>query len=193
MTIAASVSKKPANLAIGFGRACVQLARLIARSTASCSNRPTPAPASGSAPACSSDLVPMKLIICPACWDVIALRRDETRRCHCGKVSGRYLDRFNAEHNGKGVPIGLNTTDIRQAVKLHLARVHHCTQDVIRCAVFTRKDPRMIISKEPAAEESKPAAAVDQVDRALADVVDLKMDHAGAGDGHYSEADDFEP
>lgn len=50
----------------------------------------------------------MKLLFCPKCWDVIKLAVDETRRCQCGEVIGRYVDNKFAETNGKGVCLALN-------------------------------------------------------------------------------------
>lgn len=49
--------------------------------------------------------VPVKLIFCTLCHDVIALRL-EPRICHCGASSGRYDDPLNATITGPCVPLG---------------------------------------------------------------------------------------
>lgn len=56
----------------------------------------------------------MKLLFCPKCADIIALRR-ELRTCHCGEASGRYIDNLNAEISG-GVPLGIDNRSFLYAV-----------------------------------------------------------------------------
>lgn len=47
----------------------------------------------------------MKLIYCPACHDVVALR-EESRTCECGLSGGKYVTGLHAEIWGRAIPIG---------------------------------------------------------------------------------------
>lgn len=58
----------------------------------------------------------MKLLICPACWDVFKLAR-ELRQCECGAVKGRYDDNgATAVNNGKGVSIAMGNGSLQQSM-----------------------------------------------------------------------------
>lgn len=59
----------------------------------------------------------MKLLYCPQCQDLFKLVVKEIRACKCGLAKGCYFTRLEAAHNGKGVPIILNTFDLLDAVK----------------------------------------------------------------------------
>lgn len=59
----------------------------------------------------------MKLIWCPACEDVVKLRR-KRRTCYCGKAYGRYdPDGSNARIGGTAIPIGFNNATFLDALK----------------------------------------------------------------------------
>ena len=58
----------------------------------------------------------MKLILCPACQDVVKAGLRETRFCQCGKSWGKYRDPLNAEYGGEAIPLGLLNNELRLAV-----------------------------------------------------------------------------
>lgn len=58
----------------------------------------------------------MKLLLCPACWDVFKLAI-RTRSCQCGAVSGRYVDNLYAEVNGKGVSLAIGNGSLFNAMR----------------------------------------------------------------------------
>ena len=59
----------------------------------------------------------MKLILCPACGDVIRLR-EHTRQCLCRESWGRYLaDGATAEVGGKAIPLGFVNESLAEAVR----------------------------------------------------------------------------
>lgn len=50
----------------------------------------------------------MKLLWCPSCYDIVALRLEEWRLCFCRKVGGQYnSDGVTATIGGKGKVIGI--------------------------------------------------------------------------------------
>ena len=59
----------------------------------------------------------MKLIFCPSCRDVLALRM-HFRSCECGKSGGRYVDNLNAIIKGDAIPIGFHNMSFGTAVGL---------------------------------------------------------------------------
>lgn len=58
----------------------------------------------------------MKLIHCNECGDVISLRY-ELRHCVCGKSSGQYVDRLNAEIRGPCTPLGFANSSFSHALQ----------------------------------------------------------------------------
>jgi hypothetical protein len=50
----------------------------------------------------------MKLLFCRKCRDVFKLIRNKNRKCKCGAVTGRYLDRRNAQVSPNAVSIALS-------------------------------------------------------------------------------------
>ena len=59
----------------------------------------------------------MKLILCPACWDVFKLAVGKLRKCECGRCTGRYLDDgHRAEVNGKGISIAIGNGALEKAI-----------------------------------------------------------------------------
>jgi len=59
----------------------------------------------------------MKLIFCPICKDMLALR-EAYRVCECGKSGGQYLDNINAEITGESIPIGIHNMSLGTAIGL---------------------------------------------------------------------------
>lgn len=59
----------------------------------------------------------MKLIYCLECGDLFKMGLHVITRCNCGLARGIYLSRFKAVHNGKGIPIILNSYDLADAVR----------------------------------------------------------------------------
>ena len=60
----------------------------------------------------------MKLILCTACHDVFKCNIGEVRSCKCGKATGRYLNKIDAEYAGEtAVPIGFGNTTLSQAIQ----------------------------------------------------------------------------
>ena len=59
----------------------------------------------------------MKLVYCRECDDVVRLF-DDTRKCECGKTSGRYKpeSETHAEFSGPCVPFALSNTEFQVAV-----------------------------------------------------------------------------
>jgi len=57
----------------------------------------------------------MKMMFCPACYDIVVLRLGIERKCECGKCSGKYTDWNNAEIRN-GIPIGFNNTSFFNAI-----------------------------------------------------------------------------
>lgn len=57
----------------------------------------------------------MKLIFCPDCHDILALRK-EARECECGASFGQYLDSINARIGGKAIPIGFANRSFIEAL-----------------------------------------------------------------------------
>lgn len=65
----------------------------------------------------------MKLLMCAACLDVVALRPTE-RACECGLSSGRYVDRLWVEVEGPCLVLGTRDDQIRHALRVeHEPRV----------------------------------------------------------------------
>ena len=62
----------------------------------------------------------MKLIICPACSDIVAMR-DEPRTCACGASHGHYTDQQNAVYGGKAIPMGIANGSLRDALLMRRA------------------------------------------------------------------------
>lgn len=59
----------------------------------------------------------MKLLLCPACWDVFKLKTGKLRKCECGRVTGRYLDDgHHAETNGKGISIAIGNGSLEKTM-----------------------------------------------------------------------------
>jgi hypothetical protein len=58
----------------------------------------------------------VKLIVCPACWDVRALAVGKVRTCECGASGGRYVDDLNAEIWGRAIPLGFANGSFRVAL-----------------------------------------------------------------------------
>jgi len=58
----------------------------------------------------------MKLIFCPRCGDVVALREGQWRTCDCGNAGGRYTDSVNAEIVGSAIPIGFENASFVEAL-----------------------------------------------------------------------------
>lgn len=48
----------------------------------------------------------MKLIYCPNCGDIVALKKRH-RQCYCGASGGYYVDFINAKIEGEAIPIGI--------------------------------------------------------------------------------------
>ena len=60
----------------------------------------------------------MKLVLCRDCLDIFSLRRNEVRKCSCGKCSGRYIDSLYAEYAGEpAVPIGFSNPSLVEALR----------------------------------------------------------------------------
>lgn len=59
----------------------------------------------------------MKLILCPACSDVVSLRVGHDRSCHCGKIGGRYVDDLTAEVWGTGFVLGFSNQSLVSALR----------------------------------------------------------------------------
>lgn len=59
----------------------------------------------------------MKLLFCPHCKDMLALRK-QYRTCECGKSGGKYLDNINALITGDSIPIGIHNMSLGTAVGL---------------------------------------------------------------------------
>ncbi len=57
----------------------------------------------------------MKLIFCPICKDVLALRM-HFRTCECGKSGGQYTGNLNATINGEAVPLGFHNLSFVNAL-----------------------------------------------------------------------------
>ncbi len=66
----------------------------------------------------------MKLLLCTACSDVIALRHHE-RYCECGKSKGRYTDELNAEYSGNALLLGFQNHSYIRAVVAQLKEGDH--------------------------------------------------------------------
>ncbi|RLI38909.1 hypothetical protein DRO66_00365 [Candidatus Bathyarchaeota archaeon] len=59
----------------------------------------------------------MKLIFCKSCHDVVKLIIGVKRSCKCGKCSGLYIDKLNAEYEGDDVmPLGFNNFSLKDAL-----------------------------------------------------------------------------
>jgi len=57
----------------------------------------------------------VKLLHCMMCGDVFQLRMKE-RACECGRCSGKYVDRVNAEVSGPCVSLAIGNGDLRRAI-----------------------------------------------------------------------------
>ena len=67
----------------------------------------------------------MKLLFCPACEDVVKLRTECPRACHCGQSRGRYMpDGLHAEISGKAVPLGFVNISFSNALQNRPASGH---------------------------------------------------------------------
>lgn len=58
----------------------------------------------------------MKLLLCPKCSDVRAVRRKPTS-CECGNVTARYIDNLNCEWNGEGFLLGFANHSLITALR----------------------------------------------------------------------------
>lgn len=57
----------------------------------------------------------MKLLFCPLCGDVRALRCEECK-CSCGESRGKMLDEIRGEYSGCAVPLGINNSTLSAAL-----------------------------------------------------------------------------
>ena len=62
----------------------------------------------------------MKLITCPTCSDIIALRKYVTRTCECGASWGQYTGDLSATYGGKAIPLGISNHSLIVALRAHL-------------------------------------------------------------------------
>ena len=58
----------------------------------------------------------MKLLFCPECGAMFSLRIGITKTCDCGRVSGQYNDRCQAEVNGKGIAVAIGNGSLHDAI-----------------------------------------------------------------------------
>lgn len=73
----------------------------------------------------------MKLLFCPACWDIFKLDYDP-RQCKCGKTTGHYVDNVNAVTNGQGISLAIGNSSLADAVhKLCAAGEPHSRRNCI--------------------------------------------------------------
>ena len=65
----------------------------------------------------------MKLLYCSTCNDVLKLRMEHMRSCHCGASWGRYLDDdLTAQLGGVAIPLGINNSSLQSALNERPAR-----------------------------------------------------------------------
>ena len=61
--------------------------------------------------------VPVKLIVCKLCGDVVALRVKKLRSCECGMSWGEYMeDGLHAEIGGQAIAIGFANWSFEKAI-----------------------------------------------------------------------------
>jgi predicted nucleic acid-binding Zn-ribbon protein len=58
----------------------------------------------------------MKLLFCPDCGAVFSLSIGILKTCDCGKVSGQYVDRSQAEVNGQGISLAIGNGSLQSAI-----------------------------------------------------------------------------
>ncbi len=61
----------------------------------------------------------MKLLLCVECSDVFSLRHF-SRSCHCGLISGEYVDDVNAEVTGNPIVLGFNNQSFVHAIRTQI-------------------------------------------------------------------------
>jgi hypothetical protein len=59
----------------------------------------------------------MKLLVCHACADVVALNSMDRRSCTCGQSGAALLDPLHVRYDGPATIIGLFNSDISEAVR----------------------------------------------------------------------------
>ena len=96
----------------------------------------------------------MKLLLCRACSDVFKLWVGKTRTCHCGKVSGAYLDDddLHAWYSGESaVPLGFQNISLVAAIRDQPAAGNGQTFRAFvipkTCPTFGRREPTPVMSK----------------------------------------------
>lgn len=59
----------------------------------------------------------MKLLFCKNCDDVIRIFQKRKKKCKCGKIGGKYLDKNNAVYFGEdAVPVGFANSTFYKAI-----------------------------------------------------------------------------
>ena len=57
----------------------------------------------------------MKLIWCTKCNDLVKLTRDEVRKCKCGRISGKYVDRGHAIVSPKAISVVIGNKHLKDS------------------------------------------------------------------------------
>ena len=83
----------------------------------------------------------MKLLYCPTCSDLFALRLREERRCACGQVTGRYVNREQAVTNGRGISLAIGNGSLREAIVRMMQRQEEASFAPVMCWVRRNEGP----------------------------------------------------
>ncbi len=60
----------------------------------------------------------MKLLVCHACADVIAIRSTNCRPCSCGASSAALIDSLHVRYHGPATILGLFNSDVSEAITM---------------------------------------------------------------------------
>lgn len=71
----------------------------------------------------------MKLLYCPDCKAIFTLSF-ENKSCDCGLVEGKYLNRIDAETNGKGISLAIGNGSFERAfARMLYPQIDHFSDD----------------------------------------------------------------
>lgn len=84
----------------------------------------------------------MKLIFCPSCEDVVKLLMRRGRTCRCGRSAGYYRNEVDAVVTGLGIPIGIMSGSLRDALQAR-EREEGETARRVEAFVFPKAHPHI--------------------------------------------------
>ncbi len=59
----------------------------------------------------------MKLLFCPHCTDVFNLVLEVEKKCRCGQVKGKYIDKTNVVYSGEPILLGFRNSQFIECAR----------------------------------------------------------------------------